>query len=92
MADNEGDQDDILHNLRVNSRENAKYGGGTTQAMDNIDEVEEEDMIEAQNQEKKFREVYQSARLDGQKIQEDFDYNLRHNTNGSKRTSSIGLK
>jgi hypothetical protein len=49
MADNEGDQDDILHNLRVNSRENAKYGGGTTQAMDNIDEVEEEDMIEAQN-------------------------------------------
>jgi hypothetical protein len=47
MAENEGE--DIMHNVRVNSRENAKYGGGTTQVMDNIDEVEEEDMIEAQN-------------------------------------------
>lgn len=33
--------------------------------MDNIDEEEEEDLLEAHNQEKKFREVFQSARQDG---------------------------
>ena len=58
MAENEGDQEDILHNVRVNNLDNMKFANGANQVMDNIDEEEEEDIIEAQNQERKFREVY----------------------------------
>ena len=68
MAENEVEQEHILHNVRVNNLDTIKFANGANQVMDNIDEEEEEDLIEAQNQERKFREVYQSARLDGKKI------------------------